>query len=152
MNRFFLTVILAGMWAGCDLFQPEEKPKGTSTMSASINGTRKSFSNVWAIFDIDGFKAFGYSKTDTISLLLANGSAGTYTWKRYTLGNWGDTAAFINSIPALPDVGGFTLSEHDSALSKIDGIFYFTAVDSFSNDTIHVTNGSFTLYWIGGDG
>jgi hypothetical protein len=79
---------------------------------------------------------------------LANGQQGENVWKVYrNQFMTPDTAAFINSVPAVPNVGGFSITWFNAEQRIVTGNFEFTAVDTIKHDTIAVKNGDFRIYF-----
>ena len=148
IRRELLVAYICLGLVGCDLLDESEFPKGTSTLSAQINGSPRSFANIYASDYIDGFKVFASHQGDTIRLYMADGKVGQYTWRASTSPTlWLDTVAFYNSFQALPGLGGFTISEHDHNILKASGTFEFTAIDTLNADTIRVTGGQFIVFY-----
>ncbi len=146
-RKFFVAFVFSQL-VGCDLTDESEFPKGTSTLSAYMNGSPRSFVNIHPSNYIDGFKVFASHQGDTILLYMADGKVGQYTWRApASSALWLDTVAFYNSFQALPGIGGFTISEHDYNILKAAGTFAFTVVDTVNADTIRVTGGQFVLFY-----
>lgn len=148
IRRELLVASLCLGLVGCDLLDESEFPKGTSTLSAHVNGSLRSFANIHASNYIDGFKVVASYQGDTVRLSMADGNVGQYTWRAPTSPTpWVDTVAFYNSFQALPGVGGFTISEHDHTILKAAGTFEFTAIDTLNADTLRVTGGQFVVFY-----
>jgi hypothetical protein len=134
----------------CNLLLPgKEVPLGTSTMIAKIQGVIDTFSNVNA-YKIAGISGGGTSNGYNIELSLGTGEVGEHKWgsKSVTGENQADSSASLNYLPALLDVGGFTVTNHDEAHRLVEGSFNFSVIDPSTKDTITVRDGQFSFYYV----
>ena len=130
---------------GCNLLNPkEDTPLGTSTMIATIQGVVDTFSNVVAA----NYFGSGTSNGYTLRINLGDGRIGNHKWGKYSGPNTLDSSATLNWMPALLDIGGFAITNHDTGNRLFEGTFNFSVFDTTNKDTITVQNGHFSFYYI----
>jgi Family of unknown function (DUF6252) len=113
-------------------------------MIATVQGVVDTFSNVVAV----NYSGEGTSKGNTLRIHLGDVRIGDHKWGKYSGPYTPDSSATLNWMPALLDIGGFTITNHDTANRLIVGSFNFSVFDTTNKDTITVQNGHFSFYYI----
>jgi hypothetical protein len=126
-----------------------DAPRGTSTMTAKINGVPKMFSSI-VPSDYYGSKEIrGSCESNRIDLQFGRSVGGWCTWSanQYERGIVSyDTTAYLNYLRAIPGIGGFEIKTINKAMREYSGIFEFSVFDTLSNDTIRITEGNYDVF------
>jgi hypothetical protein len=120
-------------------------------MTATIGGVADTF-HVDTPDSYIGLRVFAKSRANHLQLALADAAIGVHTWGMDSPDQFHTgTGAVLNGFPALLGSGGFEINQHDYSNRRINGTFTFSVYDTLKRDTVRVTDGRFTIYYITSD-
>ena len=136
--------------AGCSDNTSPPTNASYGTLSAKINGQAVNFTDIKAGSEMMGMWIRGSTANYSIAVFPGGGGVDTLKWYSYQYVFQLAPSASLNDYKAIKDVGALAITDHDWKYENIRGAFEFAIVDS-TLDTIRVTEGSFSVHYIGYD-
>jgi hypothetical protein len=134
-----MVVLLATI--SCNTLEPW-MPKGTSIISAKIDGIDVIFNSVTTDGGLAARTASATSESHSIFISYVH--SGSDTWHAKSSAS---EYAILDSLEALPGIGGYSVDSTNNDLRLSIGRFSLTTFNPVSRDSNIVTDGKFSLYW-----
>jgi hypothetical protein len=151
IKNIYIFAILMLCLCGCNKQLHLLDPTGSSSMIVTVNGSQDTLSNVTGTDFIGTLEIRGQTKRYKISMDLTSWNLGEHNW----LGTDVHLATFYNDTSAtgmdhvpIQNIGGYNILSIDNDNRVAEGTFSFVGLNSYTNDTIKVSDGLFKVYYV----